>query len=259
MVWMSLKMGDWPTWGAPCFQIKPKSAEAHGGSMRQQSIQMVDHSFCYQLFRLLLLPKRNVLSVNRSAASTFFLFPYPTSFTMDMITGSSVLTTGFCLSSWSNWSTVCISKASGWRYRSCFLASQFRREEEGEEGQRSQKLRETKRLLNANHIYIYVYIHIQEDLRWSNQFLTIFHDVSAVFFFGMLEAPSRQRNRCPQLLGQPHARTTPTAHVWTVTRPGLSWEISTGRGVGMFNGHKFWDFLEKPDQLTWYNLIWYFG
>ena len=159
MVWMSLKMGDWPTWGAPCFQIKPKSAEAHGGSMRQQSIQMVDHSFCYQLFRLLLLPKRNVLSVNRSAASTFFLFPYPTSFTMDMITGSSVLTTGFCLSSWSNWSTVCISKASGWRYRSCFLASQFRREEEGEEGQRSQKLRETKRLINANDIYIYTRIY----------------------------------------------------------------------------------------------------
>ena len=146
-------------WGAPCFQIKPKSAEAHGGSMRQQSIQMVDHSFCYQLFRLLLLPKRNVLSVNRSAASTFLLFPYPTSFTMDMITGSSVLTTGFCLSSWSNWSTVCISKASGWRYRSCFLASQFRREEEGEEGQRSQKLRETKRLINANDIYIYTRIY----------------------------------------------------------------------------------------------------
>lgn len=27
----------WSAWGAPCFQIKPKSAEAHGGSMRQQS------------------------------------------------------------------------------------------------------------------------------------------------------------------------------------------------------------------------------
>jgi len=157
------------------------------------SSQMVDHSFCYQLFCLLLLPKRNVLSVNRSAASTFFLYPYPTSFTMDMITGSSVLTTGFCLSSWSNWSTVCISKASGWRYRSCFLASQFRREEEGEEGQRSQKLRETKRLINANHI------HIQEDLRWSNQFLSIFHDVSVVFF-GMLEAPSRQLFPMPRAL-----------------------------------------------------------
>jgi hypothetical protein len=175
---------------------------------------------------------------------------------MDMITGSSVLTTGFCLSSWSNWSTVCISKASGWRYRSCFLASQFRREEEGEEGQRSQKLRETKRLINANHI------HIQEDLRWSNQFLSIFHDVSVVFFWHAWSTKQTTFSDAQSSQGSEVSRTRaqPPLHMsgpWLGL--GLAERFLGHRGVGIFNGQKLWDFLEKPDQLTWYNLIWYIG